>query len=266
LLYFLKLGGSLITDKHTPHTPRLDVLTRLAGEIAGALRQNPGLHLLIGHGSGSFGHVPARKYGTRSGVHSDTDWVGFAEVWKEAHTLNQMVVEALESANLPVIAFPPSSAIITQERQITHWNIAPLWQAMDHHLVPVINGDVIFDSRLGGTILSTEDLFYYLTSIFKPDRILLAGNEDGVWEDFPRRTKLIPSITPSNFPILADRLGGSTAVDVTGGMAHKVSSMLQLVEQNPDLKIQIFSGEVQNNLYRALMDESIGTLIQDKES
>jgi isopentenyl phosphate kinase len=29
-LYFLKLGGSLITDKDQPHTPRLDVIRRLA--------------------------------------------------------------------------------------------------------------------------------------------------------------------------------------------------------------------------------------------
>ena len=36
-LVFLKLGGSLITDKDLPYTPRLDKLTELAQEIKAAL-------------------------------------------------------------------------------------------------------------------------------------------------------------------------------------------------------------------------------------
>ena len=59
-LIFLKLGGSLLTDKTRPQALRPDVLGRLAGEIAAALAARPALWLLIGHGSGSFGHVAAR--------------------------------------------------------------------------------------------------------------------------------------------------------------------------------------------------------------
>jgi isopentenyl phosphate kinase len=64
-LAFLKLGGSLITDKDLPYTPRLDKLTRLAQEIKAALfsdrltgtQKQMGLKLILGHGSGSFGHT-----------------------------------------------------------------------------------------------------------------------------------------------------------------------------------------------------------------
>ncbi|MEZ4718850.1 MAG: hypothetical protein R2851_22555 [Caldilineaceae bacterium] len=38
---FLKLGGSLITDKRAPETPRLDVIHRLAAEIAAARPKYP---------------------------------------------------------------------------------------------------------------------------------------------------------------------------------------------------------------------------------
>ena len=97
-LTLLKLGGSLITDKNRPHTPRLEVLARLAEEIAAARRQRPGLRLLLGHGSGSFGHVPAQKYGTCQGVHSADEWQGFVEVWHQAAALNRLVMEALRAA------------------------------------------------------------------------------------------------------------------------------------------------------------------------
>ena len=51
-LTFLKLGGSLITDKTHPRTPRPESLARLASEIAAALGEDPALALILGHGSG----------------------------------------------------------------------------------------------------------------------------------------------------------------------------------------------------------------------
>ena len=66
-LVFLKLGGSLITDKTQPMTPRLDVIQHLAGEISAAVKSSPRLSLLIGHGSGSFGHEVADRYQTQAG-------------------------------------------------------------------------------------------------------------------------------------------------------------------------------------------------------
>ena len=67
-IVFLKLGGSLITDKDKPYTPRLDKLANLSLEIKTVLDSIPELVLILGHGSGSFGHIAAKKHGTRDGV------------------------------------------------------------------------------------------------------------------------------------------------------------------------------------------------------
>ena len=163
-LVFLKLGGSLITDKSAARTPRPEVLSRLAQEIAGARQANPALRLLLGHGSGSFGHVPARQYGTRQGVRSPGQWRGFAEVWREANALNRLVVDALYAAGIPVVAFPPSASVTACDGRLAAWDIAPLRAALAAGLLPVVQGDAIFDTALGGTILSTEEVFIHLTS------------------------------------------------------------------------------------------------------
>ena len=63
-MIFLKLGGSLITDKTAVSTIRPPIVHRLAGEIAAARAQNPDLRLMLGHGAGSFGHVAAAKHNT----------------------------------------------------------------------------------------------------------------------------------------------------------------------------------------------------------
>lgn len=256
---FLKLGGSLITEKTQTHTARMEVITRLAGEIAQALDEQPNIRLVLGHGSGSFGHIPAKKYGTRQGVHTEEEWQGFKEVWYEASKLNRMVVEALLAVGLPAITFPPSATVIAHRGEIIRWDLTALEYALAHSLLPVVYGDVAFDDRLGGTILSTEDLFAHLALKLHPSRMLLAGLEEGVWEDYPLCTQLIPEISTRNLSQLVGNLAGSAGTDVTGGMESKVRQTLEVVEKVPDLQAWIFSGDTPGNIYRALTGASLGT-------
>jgi len=260
-LIFLKLGGSLITDKRTPHTAQTEILARLALEIAAARAERPDLRILIGHGSGSFGHVPAKKYGTRQGVHTADGWRGFVEVWREASLLNRLVMDALHSAGLPALAFPPSAGLAARDGVVESWNLEPLRMALEAGLVPVVFGDVIFDCIRGGTIFSTENVFLHLAGVFQPRHLLLAGIEPGVWADFPACQHLIPLITPQNFDQIASALSGSAATDVTGGMASKVGEMLDLVKSTHEMDAFILSGLQPGVVQRALLGEFVGTRI-----
>ncbi len=258
-LCFVKLGGSLITQKDQAHTPRLQVITRLASEIAEARRRHPNLQILLGHGSGSFGHTPARKYGTRQGVHTAEGWQGFVEVWREASQLNRLVMDALAEVGLPAIAFPPSACIWAQDGKVLNWNQQPVQAALQAGLLPVVFGDVVFDGQRGGTILSTEDLFLHLAPELRPARLLLAGIEPGVWADYPKCSHLVAEITPANLEQIQPALGGSAAIDVTGGMLSKVRQSLDLVTKLPGIEILIFSGDEADNLASALGGRSLGT-------
>ena len=261
-LCLLKLGGSLITDKNKAGTPRMEIIHRLAVEIAAACAQNPSLRLIVGNGAGSFGHVPAKRYGTRQGVHTPEEWRGFAEVWRQAAALNRLVTDALYAAGLPAMAFPPSAAVTAREGQVVSWDLSPIQYALQAGLLPVVQGDVIFDTARGGTILSTEDLFEHLARKLRPGRILLAGLEQGVWADFPACTRLVAEITPENLPEVAPALGGSVGTDVTGGMASKVGQSLRLVEEIAGLEVLIFSGEIAGVVKDALLGARVGTLLR----
>ncbi|HUF37850.1 MAG TPA: isopentenyl phosphate kinase, partial [Anaerolineales bacterium] len=234
-LTFLKLGGSLITVKAAPRVPRTDVLERIAAEIAETLSAVPAPGLLIGHGSGSFGHVPAAAHGTRGGVSDPAGWGGFVEVWRAAGDLNHMVVRALQDAGIQAIGFPPSAVVTAEAGEIATWDTLPIRAALAAGLIPVVYGDVAFDRVIGGTILSTEKLFAHLVPVLNPVRILIAGIEAGVWVDYPQRSDLIPVIDPG---LAKDRwagIRGAEDPDVTGGMRAKVASMLNLVAENPQL-------------------------------
>jgi len=276
-LVFLKLGGSLITDKTQPYTPLLDVMDDLALQIKTALQTHPNLRLVLGHGAGSFGHVPASEYHTRDGLplppkstplsHRKRDeseenyWKGFAEVWYQASSLNRFMMKALHNKGVQAIALPPSASVIASNGQVSVWETTPIRMALATGIVPVVFGDTVFDEVRGGTILSTEDLFMSLASALSPERILLAGLEAAVWADFPARTKIVEKITPQSFSEIKANVGKSAAADVTGGMESKVKQMLDVVEANPEMTIQIFSGVEPGNIVRALTGETLGTLI-----
>ncbi len=74
----IKLGGSLITDKQVESSFRVDAMQRLSAEIVAAKQVTPNLKLIIGHGSGSFGHFAAKRHGTMQGVDTAAQWVGLS--------------------------------------------------------------------------------------------------------------------------------------------------------------------------------------------
>jgi len=260
-LIFLKLGGSLITDKTRPLTPKRETIQRLAMEIVQAFRDNHTLQLLIGHGSGSFGHAVAEKYQTQTGGENSAYWFGFIEVWRAARELNQIIYRHLSEAGLPIMAFPPSAGVIAAGQEIQQWDIDSLETALSHGIIPLVQGDVVFDKELGGTILSTETLFRYLAKPLKPSKILLAGLEKGVYRDSENPLEIHSHITPSTFGDIESSLSGSPVADVTGGMTSKVKQMVAIVEEIPTVEVQIFSGLDECNLQKALIGQQLGTLI-----
>jgi isopentenyl phosphate kinase len=274
-IVFLKLGGSLITDKTKAYTPRLDKLTQVAIEIKSALSEVSGVKLVLGHGSGSFGHYAVKEQSDllnlapfspkKSEEIGKSFWEGYSEVWFRASQLNRFVMEALHSAGVPAISFPPSAMINAQDGIIKSWDLSPLRFALKVGLVPVIYGDIAFDEIRGGVVLSTEALLFHLAHQLSLKHILLAGLEAAVWADFPNRQQIVSEITPSTFNSISGKVGGSQGMDVTGGMRSKVEEMLRLVEQIPGSTVQIFSGEETGNIEKALCGELLGTMIlEDK--
>ena len=250
-LVFLKWGGSLITDKHRAFTPRADRMRALAQALRRALETRPDLRLVLGHGSGSFGHRAALEHPLNQDPGTNARHGGF--IARAAARLHALVMDALLEAGVPAASFPPSAAAVAQAGRIEHWPLAPLLLALRHGLVPVVYGDAVLDRVRGAAVVSTEGLFQYLARHLKPARILLAGTEAGVWADFPHRTRRIDRITPGTWTQVEGALQASAAPDVTGGMREKVRSMLALVEAL-GLTVWIFDGQEPENVYQALVE------------
>jgi isopentenyl phosphate kinase len=258
-MIFLKLGGSLITDKAMPETARIDVLARLASEIAAARRAEPSIRILIGHGSGSFGHIAAAAFRTHEGASTSREWRGFAAVWRSANRLNRLVVDSLADVGLPVISFPPSASAVAADGEIESLALGSIVRALAHGLVPLVQGDVSFDTKRGACILSTERIFSWLAPVLQPTRILLAGSDAGVFADYPNSTRVVEVFSQDALQLFS--VEGSPQTDVTGGMAEKVRSALSWSRADPHLEVRIFSGEERGSVQAALLGDRPGTQV-----
>ena len=257
-LLFLKLGGSLITNKREQASARQDVIRRLAQEVRLALSEKDDLTLLMGHGSGSFGHYAARQFDFA--YQKQTSWRGFVEIGAAAARLNRVVVDVFLSEDVPVFPLQPSASANCRAGQLISLNDEAIRGLIARRCVPMVYGDVSLDEELGWTIISTEQILAYLSRTLRPRRIVLAGDVAGVYSGNPSgdaSARLIPEISSANIEEVQRSLTGADGYDVTGGMLSKVETMSELVSAQPGLEAHLISGLEPNQVRAALLDQPL---------
>ncbi|MEM1202744.1 MAG: isopentenyl phosphate kinase [Acidobacteriota bacterium] len=229
-LLLVKLGGSLLTDKRRPGHLRTAVLERLAAEVAGALGDLRGA-LLIGHGSGSFGHVAAARHGLRAGL-GDAPPIGAADTQNEAARLHRSVCGALIEAGAPAWTWAPSTALTLEAGRPVTGDLRPLLGALSAGMVPVTYGDVVVDRELGAAIASTEAVLGYLIRRLRRRstgprvrRVLWLGETAGIYD---RDGLTVPTVDEGNRRRIRGMIGEAAGTDVTGGMLLRLDTTYAL--------------------------------------
>jgi len=260
-LRLLKIGGSVITDKTKPYTPRHEVIGEIAAAVAKAYfsgRKN----FILGHGGGSFPHTSAKKYGVVRGIVDHVTRFGVGVVHRDATEINQIFMMALHGRNVPALSFHPSSFIFLRGGEVEKILVEPLECALGWGLVPVVYGDVVVDGVKGSKILSTETVFEILTKYMKVGVIGMAERFGGVFTSDPSvdpSAELVERVDRHNAHEVLSYTGASHGIDVTGGMRHKLERLLELAKRGVDSIL--FKGTPEN-IERFLMGKKVeGTYI-----
>jgi len=256
----VKLGGSLITEKRRREAARPEVIARLAAEIA---RTAPGLgerreQIILGHGSGSFGHVAASEHRLAEGLSSAAQLPGVAHTQERAAALHSEIIRALIQAGAAPFSIAPSSCVVMAGGRVAEVALEPLRLALERGLLPVVYGDVVMDRERGVAICSTERMLEALAERLpaigmRVTRALWLGETDGVWD---AEGKTIPRISVSDLeaPALGG-IGAAEGTDVTGGMLHRVETALALARLG--VPSRIVNGLTPGALERALLGEAV---------
>jgi isopentenyl phosphate kinase len=253
-LTFVKLGGSLLTDKRRAGSFCADVAGRLAGELEEAARSSPG-GLVLGHGSGSFGHATADEHRIHPGEIRPEQLPGVVATQQAAAALHRLVLKALREQGALPFSLAPSSFLVAAGGEPVELSLEPLERALALGLLPVVYGDVVMDRDWGASICSTEKVFLALSKGlerrgFDVAQAIWMGKTDGIYD---QDGKTIPVVTPETFEEVATVVGGADGADVTGGMRHRLESAVELARagihswivngQSPGLLARLLRGE-----------------------
>ncbi len=263
-LVIVKLGGSVITKKSKEKAEvNEENLKRLSREISEAKREKY-FNLILVHGAGPFGHVPARKYALDQGLKSEKQLEGVIVTHQSMEKLNFQVVEFLQKESVTAMAFQPSAGGILEDGKLVEFPLSVLKEFLKLEIVPVLYGDVLLDKKTGINILSGDHLVPYLAEKLNAARVILCADVDGIFTEDPKKNpqaKLISFLSPDNLDKIKE-LSGSKNTDVTGGMRRKVQELLNLVEKT-EVKVEIINGFTEGLLKRTLLgEEGLGTTIR----
>ena len=227
MVAILKLGGSLITEKSTPETVDEGSLSAAADAVAeavvdGADGSGDAGGLVLVHGAGSFGHHYADKWGvtTESGIR---DPAGVLDIHGSMKRLNGRVVGALRERGVPAVPVHPLSFARRDAGGNLDLPLGAVETLLGEGFVPVLHGDGVAHEGKGVTVLSGDEVVVRAAVDLGADRVGLCSTVPGV---FDADGDVVPEIR--SFESVVDALGGSDATDVTGGMAGKVRTLLDL--------------------------------------
>jgi len=260
-LVIIKLGGSVLTrKKHNEKKIDKDSLKRLSKEIRSAMTED--LRLIIVHGVGSFGHIISKKYSLVEGFTGEEQIKAISALRYDLAKLNLEISRELRHCGINVVTFHPSSLFYSDSGKLKSKNFQSISESLKLGLTPMLYGDIIFDEKRGFGILSGDSIILHLAKYFKPNRIIIGTDVDGVFDRDPninRNARLIRSINGRN--IGSVDLSQSTAIDVTGGMKGKIGELLKLLPFSQ--QSQIINISKPNVLKKALLgNTNLGTTIK----
>lgn len=261
----MKLGGSIITLKDKEHEADITTINRLIDEIKYALERDRELQLILVHGGGSFPHPVAKRYSVKDGFLKNNDKLskderikGFTLTARAASEINEIIWERFLDKGIPALSIRTSSIAISENHEIIKMFVDSIDFCINNGIIPILYGDVIFDKVWGNSIASGEKIIMFLAKQYKPQKVIIATDVDGVFDSNPKRNpnaKLIKEYTSAVNKKKIEITSEMDYADVTGGMKHKVNALVRLAEQN--IKSIVINGKIKNRVYKALIGEQV---------
>jgi len=215
----LKLGGSVVTDKRREATLDEAALGAAADAVADAPDD---LDLVLVHGGGSFGHPQAEAHGV-SATEGTRDATAVTDVHRAMTDLSAAVVGALQQRGSPAVPVRTLSVASRDRAGDLSLPTGAVRRLLGEGFLPVVHADPVAHEGAGATILSGDEIVVSLSRSLDADRVGLCSTVPGVLDADGAVIDRIEAWADA-----ADALDGSGTADVTGGMAGKVRTLLDL--------------------------------------
>lgn len=249
-MILIKLGGSIITNKENPLSPRKKTIENIAKYLKKI--DEP---IIIVHGGGSFGHYWSVKYDmhTRPMKYNTH---GVSVVKNSMIELNKIILDVFLRNKMNPYCLPPTDFMSGNKPIII--KIKEIEKIANADLIPITFGDALWYGHKKTYILSGDKIMTHISKILKPRLSIFALNEDGLYSDLKSK-KLIPELK-GEIPIISEN-----NMDVTGGMARKVEEATKISKMGID--VFFVNGNKPERIVKAVKNRKFeGTVFRGKRN
>ena len=243
-MLLIKLGGSIITNKDKPLSPRKKT-------IDGIIRNLKKIDedMIIVHGGGSFGHYWSVKYDMHTKP-KKYDVRGLSIVKNSMIELNKIILDSFLKNKLNPYCLPPTDFMVGNRPN--NKKIREIKKIANSDLIPVTFGDALWFGNKKSFILSGDAIMSVLAKVLRPRLSIFVLNVDGLYNDL--KTKKI--ISKFNNEKISTQ---KASMDVTGGMSRKVKEATKISKMG--LKVFFVNGNKPERIVKAAKGKKFeGTL------
>ena len=249
-MILIKLGGSIITNKEKPLSPRRKTID----SIAKSLKKNSE-PIIIVHGGGSYGHYWSVKYDMHT-KEKKYDLRGVAIIKNSMIELNKIILDSLLKNKLSPYCLPPTD-FMSGNKPISK-KVKEIEKIAKSGMIPVTYGDALWFGQNKTFILSGDKIMTHIAKILKPRLTIFALNEDGVYSDL-RSKKLIYELKGERPSISENKM------DVTGGMTRKIEEASKIAKMG--MNVFFVNGNKPERIVKAVKNSKFeGTVFRGKKN
>lgn len=219
-MILIKLGGSIITNKERPLSPRIATIKKIVKQLK-KIREP----IVIVHGGGSFGHYWSVRYDMHTKP-KKYDFHGLSIVKNSMVGLNKLILDEFAKNKLNPYCLPPTD-FMSGNRPVLA-KIREIKQIASSGLIPITFGDALWYGNKKSYILSGDRIMSILAEILRPRLSIFALNVDGLYSDL--KTKHLIYEMKNEKVAIQD-----IPMDVTGGMKRKVEEAKRISHMGLDV-------------------------------
>lgn len=245
-MLLIKLGGSIITNKEKPLSPRRKTIENIAKSI-GRIDEP----IIIVHGGGSFGHFWSVKYDMHTKP-SKYNTRGVSIVKNSMVELNKIILDIFLKNKLNPYCLPPTD-FMTGNKPIKS-KIKEIEKISKSQLIPVTFGDALWFGNGKSYILSGDKIMTILAKELRPRLTIFVMDVDGIYSNLKKKD-LIHELKGES-PIISDN-----KMDVTGGMKRKIEEATNISKMG--LRVFFVNGNKPERIVNAVKGKKFeGTLFR----
>ena len=245
-MILIKLGGSIITNKEKPLSPRKKTINNILKEI-GKIKEP----IIIVHGGGSYGHYWSIKYDMHTKP-AKTSPKGVAIVKNSMVELNKIILDSAVKNRINSYCLPPTDFM--NGNKAIKSKILTINDISRSGLTPITFGDALWFGQKKSYILSGDVIMTTIGKILKPRLSVFVLDVDGVYSNLKTK-KLIHDFKKEKPEIKNNKM------DVTGGMTRKITEANNMAKAG--LKIFFVNGNKPKRITDAVSGKRFeGTLFR----